>query len=199
MAATEIRRVSLLRIFLFVSLDKHVLLHRRCLMSKFSEILILVCRKIISAFYPILHETFPNSCGFALIEDPKLFSPHLVFIIGNIFVQSWLIWATFHTASHQKWLLLSSDLKNVLTKHFPKMQPFAYVFQRRCSYKFPDIHKKISVLKSLFNKVIGLMVCYFIKKELQQWCFPVNITKCLRIAFFMEHLRWLFWKWLKNF
>ena len=78
MAATEIRRVSLLRIFLFVSLDKHVLLHRRCLMSKFFEILILVCRKIISAFYPILHETFPDSCGFALIEDPKLFSPHLV-------------------------------------------------------------------------------------------------------------------------
>ena len=44
-SATEIRRVSLLRIF-FVSLDKSVLLHCRCLMSKFPEILILVCRKI---------------------------------------------------------------------------------------------------------------------------------------------------------
>ena len=66
MTATEIRRVSLLRIF-FISLDKSVLLHRRCLMSKFPEILILVCKKIFSVFYPILHETFSNSCGFALI------------------------------------------------------------------------------------------------------------------------------------
>ena len=42
----------------FFSLGKSSLLHRRCLMLKFSEILILVCRKIFSAFYPILHETF---------------------------------------------------------------------------------------------------------------------------------------------
>ena len=40
------------------------MLHRRYLMSKFSEMLILVNRKIYSAFYPILHETFPNSYGF---------------------------------------------------------------------------------------------------------------------------------------
>ena len=46
MTATRNPRVSLLRIF-FVSLDKSVLFHRRCLMSKFREILILVCRKIL--------------------------------------------------------------------------------------------------------------------------------------------------------
>ena len=56
-AAAEIRRVSFLRIFFF-SLGKSTLLHRRCLMLKFSEILILVYGKIFSAFYPILHETF---------------------------------------------------------------------------------------------------------------------------------------------
>ena len=33
-------------------------LHRRCLMAKFSEILIMACRKIF-CFYPILHETNP--------------------------------------------------------------------------------------------------------------------------------------------
>ena len=38
-----------------VSLDKSVLLHCRWLVSKFPEISILVCRKIFSAFYLILH------------------------------------------------------------------------------------------------------------------------------------------------
>ena len=33
------------------------------------------------------------------------------------------------------------------------MQPLANVLQIRCSYKFPNVHKKISVLESLFNKV----------------------------------------------
>ena len=37
-------------------------------------------------------------------------------MIGNIFVQSWQIWSTFHTASHnQTFPLLGYDLKNVLT------------------------------------------------------------------------------------
>ena len=62
----------------FVSLDKSVLLHCRCLMSKISEILILVCRKIISVFYPILHETFSSSYGFPLMKEFNPFYPHLV-------------------------------------------------------------------------------------------------------------------------
>ena len=38
------------------------------------------------------------------------------FMIGNILVQAWLIWPTFHTASdHQKFLFLGYDLKKVLT------------------------------------------------------------------------------------
>ena len=43
---TEIRKISFLRTFSFVSLDQSVLLHRIFLMSKFSEILILLWRKI---------------------------------------------------------------------------------------------------------------------------------------------------------
>ena len=34
-----------------------------------------------------------------------------------------------------------------------------------------------------------------LKKRPQHQCFAVNITKCMRKTFFMEHL----WKWLKNF
>ena len=56
----------------------HTLLHRRCLILKFFEMLILVCRKIFSAFYPILHEIFFNSYGFPFIQEFNPFYPHLV-------------------------------------------------------------------------------------------------------------------------
>ena len=42
---------------------------------------------------------------------------------------------------------------------------------------------KTSVLESLFNKVVGLTVCNFIKKKLQHRCFPVNIAKFFRTGF----------------
>ena len=58
-----------------VSLGKSmILLHRRCLLSAFSEILILVWRKIFSAFS---NKTFSNSCGFnpvqAFLSSPCIF------------------------------------------------------------------------------------------------------------------------------
>ena len=65
MAATKIHNIFLEHFF--ISLDKSVWLHQRCLMSKFHRILILLCRKIFSFFLQIFHETFSNSCGFALI------------------------------------------------------------------------------------------------------------------------------------
>ena len=74
--ASEIRRVSFFRTF-FVSLDKSILLHRRCLMSKFSGILVLACRKIFTAF-----SNEPFSKLFPLyVRDVRvsLFSRHLVF------------------------------------------------------------------------------------------------------------------------
>ena len=72
MTTTKIRRAYLFRTYFLFLLDKSVLLHgRSCLMSKFPEILILLCRKIFSVFYPIFHETFSNSCGFALTQEFK--------------------------------------------------------------------------------------------------------------------------------
>ena len=37
------------------------------------------------------------------------------------------------------------------------------------------------VLESLFNKAAALQVCNFIKKRLQDRCFPVIIAKFLRV------------------
>ena len=48
------------------------------------------------------------------------------------------------------------------------------------------------MLEFLSNKVSGLKTGNFIKKRLQHRCFPVNIAKFLRTAFFIEHLPWLF-------
>ena len=39
-----------------------------------------------------------------------------------------------------------------------------------------------------------LKACNFIKKRLLKGCFPVNIAKFLRTAFFIEHFQWLLLK-----
>ena len=123
-----------------------------------------------------------------LWKEFNLFSPYLILYNRKHFCSistnlSNLLHSKWPFLFHQTFPLLSSDLKNMLTKYFLKMQPFANVLQNRCSNKFPDIHKKISVLKSFFKKVTGLMAGNFIKKEIQHRCFPVNITKSLIIVF----------------
>ena len=45
---------------------------------------------------------------------------------------------------------------------------------------------------------IDLQVCNFIKKRLQHRCFPVNMEKFLRPAFFIKHLRWLLLNFYKT-
>ena len=161
------------------------MLHQKCLMSKFSEILILVCRKIFSAFYPILHETFSNSYGFPLMQEFNPFYPHLVLYDRKHFCSILTDLSNLLFLFHQKFPLLSYDLKNVLTKQFPKMQkqPFANVLQNRCSYKFPEIHEKMSMLKSLFNTVRRLKACNFNKKETPTQMFSCKYKKILRITF----------------
>ena len=56
-------------------------------------------------------------------------------------------------------------------------------FNIAASYKFPDIHQKIYVLKSLFNTGRGLKTRNFNKKKRSQHkCFLENITTFLKIA-----------------
>ena len=62
-------------------------------------------------------------------------------------------------------------------------QPFADAFQNMCSEKFRNIHGKVSLLESLFNKVAELRACNFIKIWLQHRCFSVIIAKFLRTVF----------------
>ena len=90
---------------------------------------------------------------------------------------------------------LHDKLQNLISrKSVPTFheQPFADVLRSRFSLKLCNIRRKTPALESLFNKVPVLQGCSFIKKKLQQRCFPVNIAKLLITAFFIEHYRWLF-------
>ena len=44
------------------------------------------------------------------------------------------------------------------------------------------------MLESLFNKVVGLKACNFIKKRHRQGCFLANIAKFFKKAYFEKHL-----------
>ena len=44
-----------------------------------------------------------------------------------------------------------------------------------------EFHRKTPVLESLFNKVAGLRICNFVKKRLQNRCFPMKFSNFLRI------------------
>ena len=51
----------------------------------------------------------------------------------------------------------------------------------------------------ILQNLVSLWPATLLKKRPQHRCFPVNITKCLRIAFFMEHLRCLLLKMVEEF
>ena len=51
------------------------------------------------------------------------------------------------------------------------------VLQNRCSYKFPYIHKRISVLKSLLNTVRDLKASNVNKKETPTQVFSCEYNK----------------------
>ena len=112
MTTSEVCAVSFRRIF-FVSLDKSVFLHPRCLMSKFAKILILVCRKISSAFYLTLHETFPNSNGYPLMQEFNPFYPQLLLHDGKHFCSILTDLSNLSFLFLQRFLLLSYENKTV--------------------------------------------------------------------------------------
>ena len=67
---------------------------------------------------------------------------------------------------------------------------------RRCSSKkvFLNISEYLQealMLEPLFNEVLDLKDCNFIKKRLQHRCFPVNIEKFTKTVFSMKHFRQL--------
>ena len=75
------------------------------------------------------------------------------------------------------WIILFNFLCNILTTiRTNRSQMFFEIGVLKVS----NIHRKTPVLKSLFSKVASLEAYKFIKKRLQNRCFPVNIANFLR-------------------
>ena len=106
-------------------------------------------------------------------------------MIGNIFVQSWIIWATFHSTGEH--FFHENFTYNVLTKDFP-MQSFANVLQTRCYCKFLNNHKKYLCwslfLIHILIKLQDWWPATLFEKRPQHWYFPVNVLKCLQKTFY---------------
>ena len=88
----------------------------------------------------------------------------------------------FHGSTKLKLTMFYFNLRDIQEQSFS------------CSSSRSHMFFKIDVLKifAIFaGKHQDLQACKSIKKRLQHKCFPVNIAKILRTAFFMEHLRWL--------
>ena len=83
-----------------------------------------------------------------------------------------------------------------LTEH---LRWLLLVLQNRCSYKFPDIHQKISLLKSLFDTVRGLKGHNFNKEETSTQVFSCEYHKIFKNSCFIEHLRWLLLNMVEEF
>ena len=83
-----------------------------------------------------------------------------------------LVWLYFKRTCVSQWPCLWEQPKTMskYCKHF-----WGVLF-----LKFRNIHRKISVLESLFNKVASFKACKFIIKRLQHRCFPVKFTKYLQ-------------------
>ena len=119
--------------FVFVSLDKSVLLHRRCLVSKVSEILNWCADKIFLFFIQFYTKLFPIAMVSLLYKNLILSILTYYFMIESIFVQSWLIWATFHFVSSKV--------------------PFAKIWCGECSYKTFSKNAEAAVRKCSSEKV----------------------------------------------
>ena len=75
-------------------------------------------------------------------------------------------------------VLCTFNLRRVFTGSFDwfQKQSFVDIFQNRRSWKFRNIHRKIQVLESLFNKVAG--------HKTWEYC------EIFKKSFFIEHLWW---------
>ena len=67
--------------------------------------------------------------------------------------------------------------------HWVEKKPPDVFFKKRCPLKLRNIFRKTPLLGSLFNKVVGLQDCKFIKKRLQHRCFVRNLRKFSRTPF----------------
>ena len=163
-------------------------------MSKFTEMLMLVCRKIFSAFYPTLHESFSNSYGLVLLQEFNIFFPHLVLYdrkhfcsiltdLSNLLflfhkIKQWM-WRMFLPNSFQK--CRSSPLHMFFRSSRPEM-----FCKKAVLIDFPKFARK-HIFQILFiTKVAGQGRQLYLKRYHISWCF-LRILRNLEKHLFLRN------------
>ena len=112
------------------------------------------------------------SCHFLILILRMACSLHVVetYIKGTSWKRCYLVTSSrlinVYFTNQVSILLISAEIKKWKSHFFFQVnlllkQPFADVYQRRCSKELCNIHRKTPVLESLFNKVPVIQTCYF--------------------------------------
>ena len=104
-----------------------------------------------------------------------------VFVYCNVFAATISFSIYLLSILNRSHTLIYFYLLSVL--YWVQKKPPEVSFKKRCPLKLRNIFRKTAVLGSLFNKVVGLQDCKYIKKRLQHRCFVRNLPKCLRTPF----------------
>ena len=109
-------------------------------------------------------------------------------IVFKALVWKWLVFFLYYR--------VMMVLKATVAKKNSKQFTFSSQFKSSHAQMFLRIGvlKNFATLKHLCRSFFSIKS----KKRLRHFSFPVNIAKCLRTAFFIEQLRWLFLSAWKN-
>ena len=157
--------------------------------------MILVWRNYLLFFVRFCIKPFPSDIRI------NLFCPHLVLydtkhfrsILTNL---SNLLHRRWPFLFHQKFPLLSSDLKNVLRNIFQKCSGLQMFFKEGVIINFLIFTRKYLCLGHFFHTVTGLMACNFIKKESPTQMFSCEYHKMFAKTFFFSqnfYTDWFVW------
>ena len=148
-------------------------------MSKFTEMLMLVCRKIFSAFYPTLHESFSNSYGFALLQEFNIFYPHLVLYnrkhFCSILTDLSNLLFLFHKIKQWMWrMFLPNSFQRCRSSHlqmfFRCSRPEMFC-KKPVLCDFPKVTRKHLCQSPFITKVTGQSQQLYLKRYPVSWCF----------------------------
>ena len=145
--------------------------------------MILVWRNYLLFFVRFCIKPFPSDirinlfCPHQVLYDTKHFRSILT-NLSNLLHRRWPF------LFHQKFPLLSSDLKNVLRNIFQKCSGLQMFFKEGVIINFLIFTRNICVWVTFFIQLQDWWPATLLKKRAQHRCFPVNIIKCLRKPFF---------------
>ena len=151
----------------------------------FCSITDVYCRNFLKCWYWCAEKYFLFFIRFYM----KLFPTAVV----SLFIRIQSLLSSPSTLLKEIFLFNLTNFSNLSHGKSSKV-PFDKFWPEKCSHKtlskigvlikFPEIHKKISVLESHFNKLTGLMTWNLIKKQPHHRRFPV-ISQNIWVAFFM--------------